>query len=75
MMPLDPTADRGRRAWFPCPKCAHGDDCPLCQNGRTCDDHWQYLLSSKVTVLHLQCPDCLHLWSHDTRQVSRQQSR
>jgi hypothetical protein len=26
---------------------------------------------TKVTVLHLQCPDCLHPWSHDTRQASR----
>jgi hypothetical protein len=67
-MPLDPTADIGRRAWLPCPQCAHGDDCAQCQNGRTCDDHWQYLLSSKATVLHLQCRDCAHLWSHDTRQ-------
>jgi hypothetical protein len=67
-MPLDPTADIARRAWLPCPKCATGDDCALCQGGRNCDDHWQYLLASKATILHLQCPGCCHLWSHDTRQ-------
>jgi hypothetical protein len=67
-MPLDPTADIGRRAWFSCPRCAHGTACPTCDSGRTCPDHWQYLLASKATVLHLQCPSCTYLWSHDTRK-------
>jgi hypothetical protein len=68
-MPLDPTADIGRRAWFSCPRCAHGIGCPTCENGRTCADHWQYLLSSEATVLHLQCPSCTYLWRHDTRKT------
>jgi hypothetical protein len=70
-MPLDPTADIGRRAWLSCPQCAHGTGCATCENGRTCSEHWQYLLYSEATLLHLQCPACTHLWSHDTRRVSR----
>ncbi|MCU1687195.1 MAG: hypothetical protein JWQ81_7934 [Amycolatopsis sp.] len=67
-MPLDPTADLGRRAWFTCPRCGHGKSCLTCENGRTCGDHWQYLLANKASLLHLQCPECTHLWSHDTRK-------
>ena len=33
-----------------------------------CATHWQYLLSNQGTVVHLQCPDCGHLWSTDTRR-------
>ncbi|SDY80603.1 hypothetical protein SAMN05421504_10719 [Amycolatopsis xylanica] len=63
-MPLDPTADPGRRAWLPCPNCAHGTDC----HEGNCTEHWQFLLANRATVLHLQCPSCTHLWSHDTRK-------
>ncbi|AOR33036.1 hypothetical protein BFF78_19975 [Streptomyces fodineus] len=54
MLPLDPQADRGRRAW--------GMDCP------ECDDRggWRYLLSNSGSLLHLQCPSCHHIWSHET---------
>jgi hypothetical protein len=66
-MPLDPSADIGRRAWLDCPRCDHGRDCPECLLGRSCSTHWQYLLSNTGTLLHLQCPSCTHLWHHDTR--------
>ncbi|MFD8500915.1 hypothetical protein [Amycolatopsis sp. NPDC059657] len=64
-MPLDPTADPSRRAWLPCPRCAHGTDC---DDDGNCSEHWQFLLTNRATVLHLQCPSCAHLWSHDTRK-------
>lgn len=70
-MPLDPTADIGRRAWLSCPNCGYGDDCAACQEGRTCDEHWQYLLSNEATVAHLQCPRCTVLWSHDSRNKAK----
>ncbi len=70
-MPLDPFADIGRRAWFDCPKCAHARGCGECEVGRSCRRHWQYLLSNKGTLLHLQCPSCTHVWNHDTRTVTR----
>jgi hypothetical protein len=66
-MPLDPFADRARRAWLPCPRCDHGRGCAECGAGRTCGRHWQYLLGNTATVLHLQCPSCLWLWHHDSR--------
>ena len=28
MLPIDPDADRSRRAWVACPACHHGDGCP-----------------------------------------------
>jgi hypothetical protein len=31
-------------------------------------------LSNKGTLIHLQCPDCGHLWSVDTRKRGRRQS-
>jgi hypothetical protein len=65
-VPIDPSADIGRRAWLPCPHCRDHDGCPTCAAGRTCPDHWRYLLSSKGRMLHLQCPACAHLWSHDS---------
>jgi hypothetical protein len=66
-MPLDPSADPGRRAWLPCPCCDHGRDCPDCRAGRTCGRHWQYLLGNSASTVHLQCPSCLYVWWHDTR--------
>lgn len=74
MMPLDPTADIGRRAWLPCPTGDHGADCGPCQDGRNCDVHWQYLLSNKATRVYLQCPDCGDLWTTDTRDMSSARS-
>ena len=68
MLPIDPTADRGRRAWLPCPSCNHGTSCHDCQSRRNCSNHWQYLLSNQGTVVHMQCPDCAHLWTTDTHQ-------
>jgi hypothetical protein len=66
VLPIDPTADRARRAWLRCPSCRHGGDCGPCIDDRNCDDHWQYLLSNRGTLLNLQCVDCGHLWSTDT---------
>jgi hypothetical protein len=68
VLPIDPTADRARRAWLPCPLCDHGRDCAVCHSDRNCGTHWQYLLSNQGTVVHLQCPDCAYLWSTDTRK-------
>lgn len=51
-MPIDPTADIGRKAWFDCPQCAY---------------EWQYLLRSKVFLLDLQCPSCALLWQQNTK--------
>jgi hypothetical protein len=66
MFPIDPTADRSRRAWLPCPGCNQSAGCADCADRRNCADHWQYLLSNQATVVHLQCPGCGHLWSTDT---------
>ncbi|BBY37247.1 hypothetical protein MMAN_13810 [Mycobacterium mantenii] len=71
MLPIDPTADRGRRAWLPCPSCDHGATCGECRSSRNCDTHWQYLLSNRGTLVHLQCSDCGHLWSTDTHRRTR----
>jgi len=67
VLPIDPHADRGRRAWLPCPLCDHGRNCAECHSPRNCSDHWQYLLSNQAWVVHLQCPTCGYLWSTDTR--------
>lgn len=69
-MPLDPFADVARRAWLPCPKCGPVQDCPDCQAGRNCGQHWQYLLGNHATVVHLQCPSCANLWDYDPRQAA-----
>ncbi|MFB7334810.1 hypothetical protein FNH09_10175 [Streptomyces adustus] len=66
MLPLDPHADRGRRAWVPCPSCADHRACDTCADGRTCSAHWRYLLSNTGSRLHLQCPSCTHVWEHET---------
>jgi len=67
VLPIDPDADKSRRAWVACPSCDHGAGCGDCRSGRNCHTHWQYLLSNKAAVVHLQCPSCAHLWSYDTR--------
>jgi len=68
VLPIDPTADQGRRAWLSCPRCNHDARCAECQSTRNCATHWQYLLSNEGTLVHLQCHDCGHLWSTDTRK-------
>ncbi|MER7208154.1 hypothetical protein [Streptosporangium sp. NPDC000239] len=66
MLPIDPHADLGRRAWVPCPGCRDDRDCAPCSDGRNCSDHWRYLIRTTGSLLHLQCPGCTHLWSHET---------
>lgn len=66
MLPLDPQADIGRRAWVDCPYCDDGRGCVTCEQGRTCPEHWRYLLSNTGSLLHLQCPSCTRVWSHET---------
>ena len=75
MLPIDPTADRSRRAWLPCPCCDHAAKCDDCHQRKNCATHWQYLLSNKGMVVHLQCSDCGYLWSTDTRRRARRQRR
>jgi hypothetical protein len=74
MLPIDPTADRARRAWLQCPSCRHGRNCEDCAADRNCDSHWQYLLSNQGTVVHLQCRDCGHLWTTDTHRRADRKS-
>jgi hypothetical protein len=50
-MMLDLHADRGRRAWLPCPSCGTA---PV------------YLLDCNINLIWLQCGNCLHRWWHDT---------
>ncbi|MER5968327.1 hypothetical protein ABT112_01015 [Streptomyces sp. NPDC002055] len=66
MLPLDPSADIGRRAWVNCPRCRDDRDCGVCRAGRTCRDHWRYLLANSGSLVHLQCPNCTHLWAEQT---------
>jgi hypothetical protein len=73
VLPIDPTADRSRRAWLQCPNCHWHRGCDDCAGGRNCATHWQYLLSNQGMVVHLQCPHCTHLWTVDTRK--REQRR
>ncbi|WST98240.1 hypothetical protein OG364_39910 [Streptomyces erythrochromogenes] len=70
MLPLDPHADPGRRAWIDCPQCNDTQHCTPCQNRQTCPTHWRYLLTNAATLLHLQCPHCHHLWAHETHYHS-----
>lgn len=70
-LPIDPHADAARRAWLACPNCHWGRECAECDSSRNCDSHWQYLLSNRATLLHLQCPSCTYLWTTDTRQRLR----
>jgi hypothetical protein len=71
VLPIDPTADPGRRAWLPCPSCGRPDRCGDCHGPTNYGAHWQYLLSNEGTLVHLQCRDCGHLWSTDTRARRR----
>ena len=66
MLPLDPQADIGRRAWVPCPNCDDTLACTPCGDGRTCSQHWRYMLSNSGSLIHLQCPGCTHIWAHET---------
>ncbi|MGV9775593.1 hypothetical protein [Streptosporangium sp. NPDC003464] len=66
MLPIDPHADLGRRAWVPCPACRDDRDCADCLGGRNCGEHWRYLIGNTGSRLHLQCPGCTHLWDHET---------
>ncbi|WP_406491511.1 hypothetical protein OHB06_08960 [Streptomyces sp. NBC_01604] len=66
MLPLDPQADIGRRAWVACPNCDDRRGCATCEQGRTCSEHWRYLLSNAGSLLHLQCRSCTHIWTHET---------
>ena len=69
MLPIDPHADFSLRAWLRWPRCDHGSGCGDCAGGRNCASHWQYLLSNRGALVHLQCPGCAHVWSIDTRRV------
>jgi hypothetical protein len=75
MLPIDPHADKCRRAWLACPNCDHGASCADCAGGRNCGTHWQYLLSNQGTLVHLQCPTCAHLWSTQTRRKPRRRTQ
>jgi hypothetical protein len=66
VLPIDPSADIGRRAWLPCPSCQDHRGCETCAAGRTCARHWRYLLANNGRLLHLQCPSCTHMWSWDS---------
>ena len=66
MLPIDPDADRSRRAWVGCPACHHGDGCADCETRRNCSVHWQYLLQNEGPRVIMQCPTCAHLWTTDT---------
>jgi hypothetical protein len=66
VLPIDPGADIGRRAWIRCPRCRDHEGCDDCAAGRTCTVHWRYLLANRGRVLYLQCPSCAHLWEHET---------
>ncbi|MFE6910117.1 hypothetical protein [Streptomyces erythrochromogenes] len=66
MLPLDPQADPGRRAWIPCPHCRDTHTCHTCQQQQTCPTHWRYLLTNTGTLLHLQCPTCTNVYTHET---------
>jgi hypothetical protein len=66
VLPLDPQADIGRRAWVTCPNCEDHLECATCAQGRRCSEHWRYLLTNTGSLLHLQCPSCTHIWDHET---------
>lgn len=66
MLPLDPQADIGRRAWVECPNCDDRAACETCRRGAACTAHWRYLLSNTGSLLHLQCPSCHHVWTHES---------
>ena len=66
MLPIDPQADIGRRAWIACPRCRDEEHCADCRSERNCGTHWRYLIANSGSVPHVQCPACTHLWDHET---------
>jgi hypothetical protein len=66
MLPIDPHADMGRRAWVSCPHCRDDKNCGDCRTDRNCREHWRYLLGNTGSLLHVQCPRCAYLWDHET---------
>ena len=66
-LPIDPHANRARRAWVDCPVCDDARHCTTCADRRNCGTHWRYLLSNRGPVVNLQCPQCTHVWSLNTR--------
>ncbi|MDQ2706692.1 MAG: hypothetical protein M3Z25_03260 [Actinomycetota bacterium] len=63
---FDSTADPGRRAWLPCPRCRDDSTCESCHGGRTCAQHWRYLLGNMGGRVFVQCPSCRYRWWHNT---------
>jgi hypothetical protein len=68
-LPIDPQADRTRRAWVACPECDDARGCVTCSKGRNCSEHWRYLISNEGARVHLQCPACAHTWTLDTHRA------
>jgi hypothetical protein len=66
MLPIDPGADIGRRAWIACPHCRDEERCADCRSDRNCGTHWRYLLANTGSLLHVQCPACANVWDHET---------
>lgn len=63
---LDADADISRRAWVACRTCGQDERCRSCRAGRSCPEHWCYLLAARVRMLFVQCRRCHHRWWHDT---------
>ena len=63
---IDADAAAGRRAWLACTRGDDGDHCTACEAGRTCEEHWRYLLGVEGRRIFVQCPACRHRWWHDT---------
>ncbi|MCT4353948.1 hypothetical protein M5362_12495 [Streptomyces sp. Je 1-79] len=74
-LPIDPHADRARRAWVACPGCDDARDCATCAERRNCSEHWRYLIANKGPKVHLQCPNCTHTWTLDTARDRRRGAR
>ncbi|MEU1227961.1 hypothetical protein [Streptomyces sp. NPDC005828] len=70
-LPLDPHADPARRAWVACPGCDDARGCGNCLDRRNCRSHWRYLIGNKGPRVHLQCPNCTHMWTLDTSRERR----
>jgi hypothetical protein len=62
----DAAADIGRRTWTECPRCADHMACTACDEGRSCETHWRYLLAAEGRRLFVQCRSCWHRWWYDT---------
>jgi hypothetical protein len=62
----DAQADIGRRAWTTCPRCADESGCTTCDDGRSCETHWRFLLAAEGRQLFVQCRACWYRWWHDT---------